>query len=187
MADDTKPKGALAIRAEAARAARDAYKTTVVKLRTEAQDAKKQSRELAKAARENQAIALQASRENQQLRKFHTEQNSRAAVSATMFLASVVGAGVELGAHSFVQWLAKPEPGDKEANFVLRNLGLFEAMPGIVLGGVTGGLAIYRAGELSTEYGAGDEFLRQLGAGFLTVGMIRAGDALLKPMPLPGK
>lgn len=184
---ETKPKGALAIRAEAAAAARETYKTTVVKLRAEAQEAKKQNRELARSARENQAIALQASRENQQLLKHYTEQNSRAAVAATMLLASVVGAGVELGAHSFVQWLAKPEPGDKEANFVLRNLGLFEAMPGFVLGGVTGGIALYRAGDVRTEYGAGDEFLRQLGSGFLTVGMIRAGDALLKPMPLPGK
>lgn len=181
MAD--KPQSALAIRKQAIKDAQATYKATVAKLKDENRQLVKQSRDAAAMARKSQEVAIAASEQNQSLLRSVTTQNSRAGVGATMFLSSIAATGIALGSNQFVLWLAKPNPGDKEANFVARNRGFFEALPGFVFGAGAGAIALWRAGSQTTEYGAGDEFMRNMSASLLTVGMVRGGDALLSPLP----
>lgn len=166
------------------------YKGAVEAFRNKVKEADRINKELAVAAREqkrlanqNQNLAIQASQQNTTLLKNAMSQNSRTSVAGTLFLSSVVAAGTELGANGFVHWLATPAKDATAPNIVLRNLGFFESLPSMFMGAIGGGWATYRAGQPMREYGAGDEFLRQLSAAWLAVGMVRGGDALLKPLP----
>lgn len=134
-------------------------------------------------ARQNQQVALEASQQNMSLMQTVSNQNSRAAVGSTIFLSSVAATAVGLAANQGVLWLAKPSTDAQQPNFVARNRGFFEALPGFLFGGGLGLYAVVRAGDSEVSYGAGDEFLRQTSASLLTVGMIRGGDALLSPLP----
>ena len=42
------------------------------------------------------------------------------------------------GSEPGVLWLAKPSTGDQQPNFVARNRGFFEALPGFLFGGGLG-------------------------------------------------
>lgn len=185
MAD--KPQSALAIRKQAVHEARAAYKATVAKLQEEKKQLVAQNRATAAMARKSQEVAIAASEQNQSLLRSMNSQNSRAGVGATIFLSSVACTAASLGSNQFVLYLAKPSAGDTQPNFVARNRGVFEALPGFLLGGALGGWALLRASDATTEYGAGDEFLRNSAAALLTVGMVRGGDALLSPLPALGK
>ena len=183
MAD--KPQSALAIRKAALKEAKTAYDAKLKQLKQEREALIKQARESRAMVKESQEVALESTQRTASLMQTVTQQNSRAAVGSTIFLSSVAATAVGLAANQGVLWLAKPGAGDQQPNFVARNRGFFEALPGFLFGGGLGLWTVVRAGDSEMSYGAGDEFLRQTSASLLTVGMIRGGDALLSPLP-PG-